>query len=208
MATSENQPKAAPDRSAADYQKAAQNAADKATGDKAGDKATGDKQATTGDRSATGARSETTARTASGDSVRGQRTGNRDQDPNSGIADELRESYERRTTVPGADNVDARLDNRVGDQRPKVEEWPAKPQQVDGPDVMGQAAFTRKHLQDRENKAAEDRKGMFSPGPHGLSDESLREGGPIGERQTLYGTESLTEGELKDSQSQGPKADG
>lgn len=188
MATSDNQPKAAPDKSAAEYQKAGQEGADKAAVSKA----------TSSTR-----RSETTARTASRDSVRTQR-GNTDKDGNVGLADQLRESHDARVTVPGADNVDARLDNRRGADRPPLEEWPAKPQQIDGPDVMTQAEHTRRTLQDRDD-AAGDRKGMFSPGPHGLSDETLREGGPAGETQTLYGTESLTEAEVAVGE---PKADG
>lgn len=204
MATSENQPKAAPDKSAADAQK---NTTDAKPGTQQSAKETGREVADTL-RRYTGNRSETTARTATGESVRDKRTGNRQDDPNAGLADELRESYERRTRVPGADNVDARLDNRTGSQRPKLEEWPAKPQQVDGPDVMTQNEFTRAFLSDGKNTDAEGRKGMFSPGPHGLSEESVREGGDVGEELTLYGTEGFTEEELKASQDNGPKADG
>src|SRR5690606_7655634 len=67
-----------------------------------------------------------------------------------GVAQELRESHERRTSVPGVSDVDARLDNRTGADRPPLESWPAKPQQVDGPDVAGQVAHTRKSLAERE----------------------------------------------------------
>ncbi|MGN9802060.1 hypothetical protein [Micromonospora sp. L32] len=121
-------------------------------------------------------------------------TSGQKQDPTAGVAEQMRTEHERRITVPGAPNVDARLDNRTGDQRPPVESWPAKPQQVDGPDVMHQTEHTRRVLADRDRaKDAGERKGMFSPGPHGLSDERLREGGDRGETQTLYGTEGLTE---------------
>ena len=172
MATSETQPKAAPDKSAAEYQQGGQKAADRATGS--------DKS------SARGVKSETTARTASGESVRAARSGNRGEDPNGGLGDELRETHEARVSVPGAPNVDARLDNRRGADRPKLEEWPAKPQQIDGPDVIHQAEFTRKVLEGRDNEVdMSERKGMFSPGPHGLSDENLREG------DTTYGTEGV-----------------
>lgn len=167
MATSEkDQPKAAPDKSAAEYEKTAQQAADKA------DKGVGERS---GEQ--TGARrTETTARTATGESARSARSGDRGDNPFGGVADELRESHERRTTVPGADNVDARLDNRRGADRPPLEEWPAKPQQVDGPDVMGQVEHTRRTLEDRDRDVdMGERKGMFSPGPHGLSDVSERE---------------------------------
>lgn len=152
-------------------------------------------------------KSETTARNASGGEVRGQR-GETDKDGNVSLADQVREQHEARTTVPGASNVDARLDNRRGADRPKLEEWPAKPQQIDGPDVLTQNQFTRDFLAGKQDEELGERKGMFSPGPHGLSDESLREGGPVGEEQVLYGTESLTEDELKASQDKGPKADG
>lgn len=109
------------------------------------------------------------------------------------VGDELAAAHEARVTVPGAPNVDARLDNRTGADRPKLETFPAKPQQIDGPDVMHQVEHTRKVLDDRAKGNEEDdveRKGMFSPGPHGLSDESLREGDEV-----TFGTEGLTEAE-------------
>lgn len=112
------------------------------------------------------------------------------------VAQELADSHEARVTVPGASNVDARLDNRVGTDRPKLESFPAKPQQIDGPDVMHQAEHTAKVLADRAKgndgtgEKDVERKGMFSPGPHGLSDESLREGD-----EPTFGTEGLTAAE-------------
>lgn len=115
-----------------------------------------------------------------------------------GVKDEARNAHEARTAVPGADGVDARLDNRRGADRPPLETWPAKPQQIDGPDVLTQVEHTRKTLADREDAGDGDRKGMFSAGPHGLSDESLRESGPKGATEPLYGTESLTEAEVAD----------
>lgn len=71
--------------------------------------------------------------------------------------------------------VDARLDNRTGTDRPQVEVFPAVPQQIDGPDVMHQAEFTRAYL-DKEAERVGNRKGMFSPGPHGLSEVQARKG--------------------------------
>lgn len=127
------------------------------------------------------------------------------QDPNAGVRRQVANAYEARVSVPGADNVDARLDNRTGADRPPIEQWPAKPQQVDGPDVVHQVEFTRQVLADREQGDTEDRKGMFSPGPHGLGDETLRESGPAGETQTLYGTEGLTAEEMPGGE---PKANG
>jgi hypothetical protein len=72
--------------------------------------------------------------------------------------------------------VDARLDNRVGDARPVVESFPAVPQQVDGPDLAHQAEFTRRYHEDRAKAKDGDRKGMHSAGPHGLSDVEERKG--------------------------------
>ncbi len=97
------------------------------------------------------------------------------------LKQEQTEAHERRTTVPGASNVDARLDNRTGADRPSLESFPAKPQQVDGPDVTTQVEHTRKTLHKdalgRDPKEAGERKGMFSPGPHGL-DENV-DGRPL-----------------------------
>ena len=117
------------------------------------------------------------------------------QNDTGSLRDQVTAAHDARVTVPGADGVDARLDNRTGADRPPLESWPAKPQQIDGPDVMHQAEHTRRTLRNRE-QATGGHKGMFSPGPHGLGDESLREGGPAGAEQTLYGTEGLTEAEL------------
>lgn len=87
-----------------------------------------------------------------------------------------------RTEVPDAglakgDVLDARLDNRSGLDRPRRESFPAVPQQVDGPDLMHQAEFTKAYLSEVE-KSVEDgsRKGLHSPGPHGLGEESERAG--------------------------------
>lgn len=134
-------------------------------------------------------------------------TAKKSDDPGANVASELQAAHEARVTVPGAPSVDARLDNRTGDQRPPVEEFPAKPQQVDGPDVVHQLEHTRKVLADRDNaKDAGERKGMFSPGPHGLSPESVREGDPAKKDDApLYGTESFTEAELEAQEP--PKAD-
>lgn len=91
-----------------------------------------------------------------------------------GIAQDMKSGHEARVTVPGAPGVDARLDNRSGKDRPPLEAFPAKPQQIDGPDVMGQVEHTRRTLEGREDTVA--RKGMFSPGQHGLAEESVRAG--------------------------------
>jgi len=143
--------------------------------------------------------------TRPGDRQGAASTGTADGQSQSGIREQVQAAAEARRTVPGASNVDARLDNRGGRQRPALEEWPAKPQQIDGPDLSTQDEFTRAALQDRRDDETE-RKGMFSPGPHGLSNVTLRDGGPVGETQVLYGTEGLTEDEMADGQP--PTADG
>jgi hypothetical protein len=64
--------------------------------------------------------------------------------------------------------IDPRLDNRTGDQRPKLEDFPAKPQQIDGPEVGEERVRPAKR-----RRAVQDRgpaKGAKSPGPHGLGD--------------------------------------
>lgn len=108
------------------------------------------------------------------------------QDPGEGLREALQASHEARTTVPGRPGVDARLDNRTGAAAPRLEEWPAKPQQVDGPDLAGQAEHTRATLEQLTEPEG-NVKGMYSPGPHGLSDEELRESG------TAFGPEGLAE---------------
>jgi hypothetical protein len=108
------------------------------------------------------------------------------QDPGEGLREALQASHEARTTVPGRPGVDARLDNRTGAAAPRLEEWPAKPQQVDGPDLAGQAEHTRATL-GQLTEPEGNVKGMYSPGPHGLSDEELRESG------TAFGPEGLAE---------------
>jgi hypothetical protein len=112
------------------------------------------------------------------------------QDPGEGLREALQASHKARTEVPGRPGVDARLDNRTGAAAPRLESWPAKPQQVDGPDVAHQNEHTAAVLRDREESVG-DLKGMFSPGPHGLSDESLRE-----TESPLYGSESVGEGDV------------
>ncbi len=74
------------------------------------------------------------------------------------------------------EKVDPRLDNRAGDARPVRESFPAVPQQVDGPDLAHQAEFTRRYHESRKDADYGDRKGMHSPGPHGLSDVEERKG--------------------------------
>jgi hypothetical protein len=96
-----------------------------------------------------------------------------------GLAEVVRTAHRLRIEVPGAPGVDARLDNRQGRFRPQFEEWPAKPQQIDGPDVVHQVEHTRETL-NQLTEVEGDVKGMYSIGSHGLSkDEELREGRPV-----------------------------
>lgn len=119
------------------------------------------------------------------------RQGDSDQnaDPTTGLRAAVQAQHKGRTEVPGRPGVDGRLDNRQGRFAPPVEEWPAKPQQIDGPDLAHQAEHTRRTLKELED--AGPRKGMYSPGPHGLSDEKLRE-----TDRPLFGTESVSESDL------------
>lgn len=66
--------------------------------------------------------------------------------------------------------LDPRIDNRTGDQRPPLETWPAVPQQVDGPDLEHQKEFEETVAKNRAKKAKDDvdRKVTRSEGPHGL----------------------------------------
>lgn len=76
---------------------------------------------------------------------------------------------------------DPRLDNRRGADRPKLEDFPAKPQQVDGGDVTDLPRNTRE-VQAAAKKAADSAekqghvKGAQSPGPHGLGDTTPPDG--------------------------------
>lgn len=99
----------------------------------------------------------------------------------SGVKESLEQAHEARTSLASTaglakdEVVDARLDNRVGTDRPRRESWPAVPQQVDGPDVVHQAEFTKAYLEAADNAVASgSRKGMHSPGPHGLGSEDER----------------------------------
>lgn len=65
-------------------------------------------------------------------------------------------------------DVDPRLDNRVGRQRPPLETFPAKPQQVDGPDITNQPNAREAAAMAEEAADNVPRKGAGSPGPHGL----------------------------------------
>lgn len=71
-----------------------------------------------------------------------------------------------------ADNpsIDPRLDNRTGDQRPKLEEFPAKPQQIDGPEIGEEKEHAKRVARQDRGEVGGPRKGAKSPGPHGLGD--------------------------------------
>lgn len=65
--------------------------------------------------------------------------------------------------------IDPRLDNRTGKDRPVLESFPAKPQHIDGPDVTDTLPRPEDVKKAEENSSI-PRKGMVSPGPHGLGD--------------------------------------
>lgn len=104
------------------------------------------------------------------------------QNPDGGVKDAVTDAHENRTEL--ADDkglekgavVDARLDNRTGSARPRRVDFPAVPQQVDGPDVAHQAEFTRRFLDQQKAENATNLLGQHSPGPHGLSDLEERKG--------------------------------
>jgi hypothetical protein len=74
--------------------------------------------------------------------------------------------------------IDARLDNRTGDQRPTVPTKP-KPQQIDGPEV----GHEREHAE--QNPPVEDELGeplgTKSEGPHGLGPHGVTVGDAHGQ---------------------------
>ena len=105
-------------------------------------------------------------------------------DPGAKVAEAAKDAHEARTSLQGdrkanglasGVEVDARLDNRTGADRPPVVKFPAVPQQIDGPDVQHQAEFTRAYLAGADERVG-NRLGMFSAGPHGLSEDSVRQG--------------------------------
>jgi hypothetical protein len=111
-------------------------------------------------------------------------SGDAGSDPGAGVVDAITRANDARTKVETkglakGEVVDARLDNRVGEDRPRRESFPAVPQQVDGPDLAHQAEFTKAYLDavGSETVKAGSRKGMHSPGPHGLGSEDERVSG-------------------------------
>lgn len=69
---------------------------------------------------------------------------------------------------------DPRLDNRRGSQRPPLEDFPAKPQQIDGGDLSSIPRNVKeiaKAVKDAEDKDTVNRKGAQSPGPVGLGED-------------------------------------
>ncbi|MCX4622787.1 hypothetical protein ACF09G_13140 [Streptomyces albogriseolus] len=82
--------------------------------------------------------------------------------------DQAEPTTERLAVDANEPGIDPRLDNRTGDQRPKLEEFPAKPQQIDGPELGQERAVAARAEREREDVGR--RKGAKSPGPHGLGD--------------------------------------
>lgn len=73
---------------------------------------------------------------------------------------------------------DPRLDNRRGDARPQLEEFPAKPQQIDGGglEALPKSGDEVAKRAKAAKKAVDKPKGAVSPGPHGLGDTSPQKG--------------------------------
>lgn len=71
------------------------------------------------------------------------------------------------------ERIDPRLDNRRGAQRPPLEEFPAKPQQIDGPELGDPQPRPGERRTEDDDVT---RKGMKSPGPHGLGATSAEQG--------------------------------
>jgi hypothetical protein len=100
------------------------------------------------------------------------------KDPGSGVKDAAEQAAAARTegakTADGV--VDARLDNRTGNDRPPVTEGPAVPQQVDGPDLEHHDEHVRKAIaagvaNTADAGAAKGSKGAHATGPYGLGDD-------------------------------------
>jgi hypothetical protein len=77
---------------------------------------------------------------------------------------------ENKDLVASEETIDPRLDNRTDRERPPLETFPAKPQQIDGPDLMEQPNATEAAEMVKKDADNVTRKGMSSPGPHGLGD--------------------------------------
>ncbi|MFI9344929.1 hypothetical protein ACIG0D_27240 [Streptomyces sp. NPDC052773] len=86
--------------------------------------------------------------------------------PSSARAKEQTEPTEKLAVDADDPGIDPRLDNRRGDQRPKLESFPAKPQQIDGPELGQEKTVAAR----AEREDVGPRKGAKSPGPHGLGD--------------------------------------
>jgi hypothetical protein len=87
------------------------------------------------------------------------------------------------TTEAGAEQYDKlgvnpRLDNRLGDQRPPLEEYPAKPQQVPGPEVGHFAEHAEQQRELFSKFSGDDVErlgGVRQEGRHGLGERGVDE---------------------------------
>jgi hypothetical protein len=89
-----------------------------------------------------------------------------------GTTTAAQEEYERL-------GVNPRLDNRLGDQRPPLEEYPAKPQQVPGPEV-GHFAEHAEEFEELNSKFTGGKDvdrlgGLRTEGRHGLGERGVDE---------------------------------
>jgi hypothetical protein len=100
------------------------------------------------------------------------------------VEEQTQAQHESRVTLGDTEGlakdvaVDARLDNRTGDARPRRVDFPAAPQQVDGPDLPHQNEYTRRYLDglEKSKTKAGDLLGAHSAGPHSLSKDEERKG--------------------------------
>ncbi|MEU0667184.1 hypothetical protein ABZ508_02595 [Streptomyces lavendulocolor] len=97
----------------------------------------------------------------------GRRTAGKDSER----TEQAAPSTEELAVDPQDPPIDPRLDNRTGDQRPKLEDFPAKPQQIDGPEIGEEREHARRVARRADQgEVGGPRKGAKSPGPHGLGD--------------------------------------
>jgi hypothetical protein len=71
------------------------------------------------------------------------------------IKSEMDQLHRLRTSVPGVEGADARLDNRQASELPGEEAYADKPQHVDGPGVKEQFEHTREVLAGRRQERAD-----------------------------------------------------
>jgi hypothetical protein len=97
--------------------------------------------------------------------------------------------YMDKVRAEARDDVDPRLDNRTGSDRPVRQESPAVPQQVDGPDLMHQAEHAQAVADASRDAGGVDRMGMFSYGDHSTGNPEDRGGNHAGQGDSVLETD-------------------